>query len=281
MAVTGSGGSVELRDASSGRRIRPPLPGVRSGFGAPGGAELGPPARRATRRPSDFSPDGDRLAVADLLGNIRLLDLSSGRVHDGPQLPTGALSLSFSPDGKLLAIALADLGTELRDGRSLRVVARLSDGAGGDADRGVRFSPDGRLLAVTSHLGYTQLWDVASRRRAGRRLTGHEGGVLGAEFSPDGRMLATSGGDGTAILWDVASRRALGTLPGPLGWVAARFTPDGRQLFVLRDSGEAERWQVEPDAWSEYACRVAGRELTRAEWSEFVPDQDYRRVCGS
>ncbi len=280
MAVTGSGGSVELRDASSGRRIRPPLPGVRSGLGAPGGPNWAP-------RPSSdaqalgFSPDGDRLAVADLLGNIRLLDLSSGRVHDGPQLPTVALSLSFSPDGKLLAIALADHGTELRDSRSLRVVAHLSNGAGEDADRGVRFSPDGRLLAVTSYQGYTQLWDVASRRRAGRRLTGHEGGVLGAEFSPDGRMLATTGGDGTAILWDVASRRALGTLPGPLGWVAARFTPDGRHLFVLRDSGDAERWEVDPDAWSEYACRVAGRELTRAEWSEFVPDQDYRRVCGS
>ena len=56
---------------------------------------------------------------------------------------------------------------------------------------------------------------------------------------------------------------------------------DGRYLFVLRDSGEAERWQVKHDAWSEYACREAGRELTRAEWSEFVPGQDYRRVCGS
>ena len=233
MAVTGSGGSVELRDASSGRRIRPPLPGVRSGFGRPGSAELGPaaverragprllPGRRPARR---RGPPGQRPAARPA---------EAAACTDGPQLPTGALSLSFSPDGKLLAIALADHGTELRDGRSLRVVARLSNGAGGDADRGVRFSPDGRLLAVTSHLGYTQLWDVASRRRAGRRLTGHEGGVLGAEFSPDGRMLATTGGDGTAILWDVASRRALGTLPGPLGWVAARFTPDGRHLFVL------------------------------------------------
>jgi len=280
MAVTGSGGSVELRDASSGRRTRPPLPGARPGVAAPRSPNWVPlPASDA--QALDFSPDGDRLAVADLLGNVRVLDVRSGRVHDGPPLPTGAISLSYSPDGELLAIGLANHGTELRNGRSLRVVAHLSNGAGEDADRAVRFSPDGRLLAVTSNDGYTQLWDVASRRRAGRRLTGHEGGVLGAEFSPDGRMLATTAGDGAAILWDVASRRALGTLPGPLGWVSARFAPDGRQLFVLRDSGDAERWEVDPDAWSEYACRVAGRELTRAEWSEFVPDQDYRRVCGS
>jgi len=279
IAATGSGGSVELRDASSGRRIRPPLPGVRSGFDAPRGPNWTPPPS-SDAQALDFSPDGDRLAVADLSGNVRLLDLRSGRVHDGPRLPTGAISLSYSPDGKLLAIALADYGTELLDGRSLRVVAHLSNGAGEDADRAVRFSPDGRLLAVTSDEGYTQLWDVTSRRRAGRRLTGHEGGVLGAVFSPDGRMLATTAGDGDAILWDVASRRALGTLPGPLGYVSAQFATDGRQLFVLRDSGDAERWEVDPDAWSEQACRVADRELTRAEWSEFVPEQGYRPVCG-
>ncbi len=86
--------------------------------------------------------------------------------------------------------------------------------------------------------------------------------------------------DGTVILWDVESRRALGTLVGGFGATSARFTPDGRWLFVLRETGEAQRWEVSPDAWSRHACRVAGRNLTRSEWDEFVPDQDYRRVCG-
>ena len=275
LAVTGTGGSVELRDAHSGRRLRPPLPGLSPGPGAPPGLS-GPVHAQAL----GFSPDGNQLAVADLAGNLRVLDIRSGRVRRGPALEAFPIHLSFSPDGKLLAIGLFDRRTELRDSRSLRIVARLRGGTGEDADRWVRFSPDGRLLAVSSNRGYTQLWDVATRRRTGPRLTGHEGHVVSAEFSPDGRMLATTGSDGTVILWDVESRRALGTLPGRHGWVTARFTPDGRHLFVLHDTGEAERWEVDPDAWSRHACRVAGRELTRAEWDEFVPDQDYRSICG-
>ena len=150
--------------------------------------------------------------------------------------------------------------------------------AAGDEGWWVRFSPDGRLLAVTSP-HYTQLWDVAKRRRIGPPLRGHEGVVFTSEFSPDGRTLATSGSDGSVILWDVESRRSLGKLPGPLGQISSRFTPDGQRLFVLHELGAAQRWEVSPDAWSKHACRVAGRELTRAEWEELVPDQDYRRVC--
>jgi WD40 repeat protein/class 3 adenylate cyclase/tRNA A-37 threonylcarbamoyl transferase component Bud32 len=262
VATTGESGQVALRDVTSGHPLRPPLHG------------LGHPAQALA-----LSADGGRLAVADLHGNLRLLDLKTGEVRQSPGLGGSPLHLSFSPDGRTLAVGLGDR-TELRDGRSLRVVARLQGSAGrGGEGAWVRFSPDGRLLAVAAFDGYTRLWDVATRRPLGAPLAGHETGVLNAEFSPDGRMLATSAFDGTVILWDLRSRRSLGTLPGPLGSTAARFSRDGRRLFVLRDTGAAQRWEVTPDAWSQHACRVAGRDLTRAEWADLVPDEDYRRVC--
>ncbi len=257
IAVTGGRGAVELRDAATGRRVRPPLP-----------------SSDAPAQALAFSPDGRRLAAADIEGELRLLDLQSGAVRRAAR---GAAHLSFSPDGELLALGLADRGTELRDGHSLRLVARLPRRPG-DEGWWVRFSPDGRLLAVTSAHD-TQLWDVAERRRIGPPLTGHEGVAFTAEFAPDGRTLATSGSDGGVILWDVESRRSLGTLPNPLGANSTRFTPDGRRLFVLTEEGAARRWEVTPDAWSRHACSVAGRELTSAEWEELVGELDYRPVC--
>jgi WD40 repeat protein/class 3 adenylate cyclase/tRNA A-37 threonylcarbamoyl transferase component Bud32 len=259
--VTGQDGTVEVRDVTTGRRVRPALRG------------LGESAKAIA-----FSPDGGHLAVADLAGNLRVIDLETGAVRRPPRLTGFPTHISFSPDGRTLAIVDVEHGTELRDSRSLAVVTHLRN-ATGDEDRWARFSPDGRLLAVGAAAGYTQLWDVARRRRLGPPLRGHDFDVFNAEFSPDGRMLATSGFDGTVILWDVESRRALGTLTGPAGPTSVRFTPDGRRLFVLDDTGTAQRWEVSPQAWSRYACRVAGRGLTRSEWEQLIPGQSYRRVC--
>jgi WD40 repeat protein/class 3 adenylate cyclase len=260
LAVLGEDGTVEVREAATGRRLRPPLRGTGS-----------------TAQAIAFSPDSEFLAVADLEGHLRVLGVETGEIRRS-SVPPRVWHLAFSPDGRLLALAADVEGVELRDSRSLRVVARLPN----QPDHGaswVRFSPDGRLLAVSAFEGYTQLWDVAGRKRVGEPLRGHEHEVVNAEFSPDGRVLATSSTDGTIILWDLASRRAVGTLPGTAGAVSVRFTPDGRRLLALRDSGAAVRWEISPDAWSQHACSVAGRELTRAEWKGLVPEQDYRRVC--
>ena len=63
--------------------------------------------------------------------------------------------------------------------------------------------------------------------------------------------------------------------------MTARFTPDGDRLFAVSDAGRAIRFEVDPEAWVQHACDVAGGDLTPEQWEEVVPEQDYVSVCPS
>ena len=38
-------------------------------------------------------------------------------------------------------------------------------------------------------------------------------------------------------------------------------------------------WNIDPASWKRQACRVANRNLTPAEWHDFLPQRSYRQVC--
>lgn len=41
-----------------------------------------------------------------------------------------------------------------------------------------------------------------------------------------------------------------------------------------------ETWNVQPEHWREIACRLAGRNLTQAEWDTYLPNGgEYRQTC--
>jgi hypothetical protein len=82
-------------------------------------------------------------------------------------------------------------------------------------------------------------------------------------------------------LFDTASLTEIGQpFPGISGPPAfAVFTPDGRHIIMGNFSYRAFEWDVDPTDWASHACEVAGRNLTREEWSQFLPDRAYRTVC--
>jgi WD40 repeat protein len=98
-------------------------------------------------------------------------------------------------------------------------------------------------------------------------------------YSPDGHLLAASSFDQTTTLWDLKSRKRLGeSFPVKQGVIpAAHFAPDGNLLIVYL--ADAARWPTSVEAWKKYACQVAGRDLSRAEWADLLPNRPYRRVC--
>ena len=63
----------------------------------------------------------------------------------------------------------------------------------------------------------------------------------------------------------------LGTVP------AALFAPNGRLVIDLLSN--AIEWPMDAPTWERFACRAAGRDLTRAEWHDLLPNRPYETVC--
>jgi Tol biopolymer transport system component len=140
---------------------------------------LSNPAGKAPLNSLTYSADGHALAGADFVGNIVVWDTATNKVlitmkqEDRKRVR----SLSFSPDGKLLAAALGN-----RPGHD-------------------------------HEPGLIVLWDAASGERR-LVLTGHTNEVLSVAFSPDGKLLASGGSDRTVRLWDLTTMPASGEARG-------------------------------------------------------------------
>jgi WD40 repeat protein len=228
------------------------------------------------------SPDGRRLAVQSRTAvnprsYVEVRDVASNRVLYSRMITIdrGRGGLFFSPDGRRLAVPhCCEPGApiELWDARTGERALSLSvDGYAA----GLAFSPDGRLLAAGTNDGKVLLLDAQDGERLGPPIEVGKHEIAPVSFSPDGRLLAASSGDETATVWDLVSRKRLGTT-FPSVFVA-QFAPDGD--LAIAHLEDIVKWPMDPRAWMRFACQVAGRDLTPAEWRDVLPDRDYRRVC--
>ena len=153
-------------------------------------------------------------------------------------------SVSFSPDGTLLASGSDDVSIKLWDVASRQNIATLEGHTG--RVRSVSFSPDGTLLASGSDDVSIKLWDVAKRQNIATLTeeNSDRASFLSVSFSPDGTLLA-SGSWGTVLLWDVAKRQNVASLKGHRDWVrSVSFSPDGTLLASGSDDVSIKLWDV-------------------------------------
>jgi WD40 repeat protein len=165
---------------------------------------------------------------------IKLLSL------DGKELNTlkgysGRNDISFSPDGKTLAVPNNDNTIQrwrIADGKqlpSLGLAAKIIQG-GRVQSTSVSFSPDSKILASGSDNGSIRLWNLENGEVI-RQLNGHTNDINSVNFSPDGKILASGSGDNTIRLWSLNGTE-LGKIEGYKRG-RAYFSPDGKILAVV------------------------------------------------
>ncbi len=289
VAVGTIDGKVQLFDADSG---------------APAGAPLD--VGHGAVWQLAFSPDGQLLAVAQdpngvagayvqrRDGEAQLWDVASRRRVGQLRPHAGSvLSLAFSRDGTLLAtgsykgrLDLWDVATRAHRGDPMSVTD--------DGFASVAFDPRGRLVAAGGAIGPVRVWRVDDQRSAFPPLTGHTGLITGASFDPAGALLATTTLQGATRLWDPATGLGYGdelvadpqltTLTAnidlPFLGLRNAFSPDGKVLAVAGVESRGMLWDTDPAVWRDRACAITGRNLTREEWTLYLPaGTPFRATC--
>jgi WD40 repeat protein len=111
--------------------------------------------------------------------------------------------------------------------------------------RSVEYSPDGQTIASGHGDATVRLWD-AHTGECIRTLQGHDKGVWSICFSPDGHTLASGSLDHTARLWDVYTGQCLLTLNDHTSWVwSVSISPDGQTLASSSDDRTIKLWDIQ------------------------------------
>ena len=142
-------------------------------------------------------------------------------------------------------------------------------------------SPDGSTVAVAGDTGQIVTVDISTSVQ--ERSTGLGATVLWLKYSDDGELLVSGADDGGVSLWDATTLDLLNTVYPPQKGEAvpsgAQFIGDTHDVAIASYDGRVYRWDTDLDRALDFACEMAGRNLTEEEWEEFLPEQPYQDVC--
>jgi Tol biopolymer transport system component len=185
-------------------------------------------------------------------------------LHELPTKAIGRTFATYSPDGKVLAIAGA-YTIQLWDPARGEVIRRIQFKGMGWLNA-LAYSPDGKTLASVSDDNQVRLWNPVNGGI--RRQIPVQDIVLDAvSFSPDGKTLAAAarpagGGKGNIYLFDAATGNELRRFGGGRIWtITVPFSPDGKLLAAGGQGTAVQLWDP-----------ATGKEVRRLEGEKAPAD---------
>jgi hypothetical protein len=99
-------------------------------------------------------------------------------------------------------------------------------------------------------------------------------------YSPDGHFVLASGAAASVGLLDARTGLLTARVLTPEPGTTAVFEdPASSVLIATNGNGPVWRWDTDIDRAVEFACRVAGRDFTEAEWTEQFGTRPYQETC--
>jgi WD40 repeat protein len=262
VATASDDGSVILLDAASGRTI------VR--YTEPDGL------RRLT-----FSSNSRYLGTVTQDGHARLLACETGSLVSRFRLrPSESdfdlYDVAFSPANQFVVFGRWDGDARLLATADGRLVAEIA-GVGQHLDSPVIFSQDERLLAVLHEDQSVSLHDTATAKEIGR--VRHDRDVSEFSLSLDGRHLLTRSFGGVVRVVSTATGAPIARYQPEGGVTGAQFVLGGEMVAIGQQAG-VRLYPSDTDVLFSKICAKAGANLSRAEWADYIgQDEPWRPTC--
>ncbi len=238
-----------------------------------------------------FVDRGRTIVVAERKGTIRWLDATTlaesrpsmvvgesvlfitasadaGRVFAVQYQPQGPEPVETYPPSDRWSMADAEAGT-VTQGRLQVVDASAAD-----------ISDDGGRVAVGDTQGALAFMDASSGTWLRSPVSGHDATVGSVAFDATGRNLLSGAADGSVSLWNGRTGELTGTVtPSRAAPASPQPMKDGRTVLIANTTGTTFTWDIRPRQWLAFGCRLAGRDLTAAEWRSVFGSREQVRVC--
>ena len=157
--------------------------------------------------------------------------------------------LSFSPDGRLLAVSNAEGGLALWDPDSGELVHKLKKHIKSVVS--LAFTPDGTKLVSGDYKSRVYVWDVATGKQLwslkGLWIKGNYANPCSVACSPDGKLIAGSSWYQSLYLWDAETGQRVRSaqykeddaeVSLPHRFCGLTFSPDGRHIVAGTEASE-------------------------------------------
>ena len=236
-----------------------------------------------------YSTDGSRLVIGELSGRVMTLDPATlaplgrpvvlddpvTRVAAGPDDATAvALTGTVDPSGFVFGATTQWSFVSLEAGRVLDHGRLDVDGTALD------IAPDGSRAAIGGGDGEVLVLDLQNGEPLGPPVDVHDSVVASLTYSEDGAWLLTSAPDSSVALWDAETVTVAARLVSPVRAGVATFI-DGHDAVLIAPElgGSLLRWDTRIEHALDFACAIAGRDMTKDEWHEVFEDRPHDPVC--